>query len=44
MDLVLLVQNKNFSEDGNKFSKVPRNVTEAKSFLHWQFIRIWQIE
>ena len=43
MDSILYVQNKNFSEDGKVFTKVPRAVTEAKSYLYGQFNGIWKM-
>ena len=36
-------KNKKFSRDGEESTKVPRAVTEAKSYLYGQFMRIWQI-
>ena len=43
MDSVLPVQNLNFSGNGKEFTKVSRTVTKAKSYLHRQFIGVWQI-
>ena len=40
MDSVLPVQNKNFSGDGNKFTKVSRAVWKAKSHWNWQCVGI----
>ena len=37
------MQNKDFTRDGKEFSKVSQAVRQAKSYLHRQFIGIWQI-
>ena len=43
MDSILSVQNKDFTGDGKEFTKVPRAVTQAKSYLYRQFIGVWKI-
>ena len=43
MGSILSVQNRNFSADGKEFTNVSRAVGKAQSYLHWQFIGIWQI-
>ena len=42
MDSILSVQNKNFSGDGQEFTKVSRSIGKADSHLYRQFIGIWQ--
>ena len=42
MDSILSVQNKVFTGDGEEFTKVPRAVTQAKSFLYRQCSGVWQ--
>ena len=39
----LSVQIKDFSGDGEEFTKVPRAVVQATSYLYRQFIGAWQI-
>ena len=43
MDSILSAQNKDFTGDGKEFTIVPRAVAKSKSYLHKQFIGIWQI-
>ena len=37
------VSNRNFTGDGEEFTKVPRVVAEATSYSYVQFKRIWQV-
>ena len=43
VDSILSVQHKDFTRDGEEFTKVPRAVAKTKSYLYGQFIGIWKI-
>ena len=42
MDSILSVQKTDFTRDGKEFTKVPRVVTNVKSYLYGQFSGIWK--
>ena len=43
MDSILSVQNKDFTGDGEEFTKVPRAVAKNKSYFFGQFIGVSKI-